>query len=206
MKNNSITLMTLVLSVLAFSPTTTLASLISTFSSGDIHEPLVPGTTPFFEIDVPINGVVVDINVSLHITHPDVEDFDVFLFSPGGGGINLFNDLLAGLDGVNIGTSLIDTVLDDEASTPITSGDAPFIAEPSYQPIGSLADFDGSEMIGIWSLAIQNDYPLGTTGHLERWALEITYDPIDAPEPVTIALMGLGLAGLGLSGSKRVNR
>ena len=64
--------------------------------------------------------------------------------------------------------------LDDEAASatwpcPPTDGNA-------YQPTGSLADFDGEDMSGTWTLTVA-DGANQDGGSLTSWGLEICYTP-----------------------------
>jgi len=48
-----------------------------------------------------------------------------------------------------------DSVFDDDAITPITSGTAPFVG--SFQPEGFLRDFNGEDQEGTWTLIVGDD-------------------------------------------------
>jgi subtilisin-like proprotein convertase family protein len=63
------------------------------------------------------------------------------------------------------------TTLDDEASTPITSANAPFSG--TFRPEGSLSDFDGEDPVGVWTLEIK-DAAAADDGILNSWSLKIT--------------------------------
>ena len=98
------------------------------------------------------------------MTHDKDEDLDIYLISPDGTRVELSTD--------NGGTNdnYIDTVFDDEASTPITAGTAPFTG--TFQPEGSLADFNGLASLGAWTLEITDDSDL-YGGTLTSWEIEI---------------------------------
>ncbi|GAH67252.1 unnamed protein product, partial [marine sediment metagenome] len=70
------------------------------------------------------------------------------------------------------GTSYYQTVFDDEASTPISSGTAPYFG--SFQPEDSLSAFDGEEMQGTWTLWVYCTYHV--PGTLEEWSVFVEYD------------------------------
>ena len=70
-------------------------------------------------------------------------------------------------------SDLENTLLDDEASQPITSGSSPFTGP--HQPTGDLSDFDGEDAAGVWSLSIIDD-TIGDDGRLQSWSIELTLD------------------------------
>jgi len=110
-------------------------------------------------------GTATDIDVTLDITHTWDDDLAVFLISPSGTRVELFS---------NVGGSGIDftsTILDDEAATPIALGSAPFTG--SFQPEGLLADFDGEDPNGTWTLEVTDDFG-ADTGMLNSWSIIIT--------------------------------
>jgi subtilisin-like proprotein convertase family protein len=114
---------------------------------------------------VPDNFILTDVNVGpLKITHTWDSDLDVYLDGPTGSWVLLFSDVGGG------GENFANTVLDDEASTPIASGSAPFSG--TYRPQEPLSTFDGEASLGEWTLSIY-DSGLWDTGTLESWSLEL---------------------------------
>jgi subtilisin-like proprotein convertase family protein len=110
-------------------------------------------------------GAITDLNVVLLVDHAATGQLDAHLISPAGTRVELFT-------GVGGNTSnFILTSLDDEAATSITTGTGPF--EGSYQPEGSLADFDGENANGVWSLEVA-DSTAGTEGWFFGWALSFS--------------------------------
>jgi subtilisin-like proprotein convertase family protein len=125
-------------------------------------------TTATLTVNQP-NTVVRDVNVRLNITQKYDADLSAYLVSPKGTRVELFTKV--GRNGNNFGTSTIDTRLDDEATTLITSGTAPFAG--NYRPKGSLASIDGEAANGTWKLELYDAYK-GNVGTLRHWALELT--------------------------------
>jgi hypothetical protein len=84
---------------------------------------------------------------------------------------------------------------DDEAATRV----GPVLAPGTYRPVDSLSVFDGMDMFGTFSLYIEN---AGFGDPLEFFgaSLDITSadvpPPHNVPEPATIGVLGLGLAGM----------
>jgi len=107
-------------------------------------------------------GTIEDLNVKVNITHGWDSELDVFLIAPDNTRVELFTDVGGSQDDFN------DTVLDDEASTSITKGTAPF--EGSYRPEGSLADLIGKDITGTWTLEVTDDYAFAA-GTLNSWSL-----------------------------------
>ena len=97
-----------------------------------------------------IAGRIIDIDVKLSIEHTNVEDLDVTLsHNDTATIIDLFSDV--GGDG----NHFINTVLDDEATTAITAGVAPFTG--SFIPEELLAAFDGLDADSQWVIFISDD-------------------------------------------------
>jgi hypothetical protein len=88
----------------------------------------------------------------------------VYLDGPTGTWVLLFSDVGGG------GDNFANTVLDDEASTSITSGSAPFPG--TYRPQGPLSTFDGQASLGEWTLWIY-DAAYWDTGALQSWSLQL---------------------------------
>lgn len=136
------------------------------YNSTDIPVSIVDLTTITSTITVPDSFSVLDVNVELDITHTYDSDLIATLQSPTGTTVELFNRIGSS------GNNFTGTILDDEASTPITSGSAPFAGE--YQPSGTLSNFDTENSQGTWTLAI-SDNASADQGTLNSWS--ITLEP-----------------------------
>ena len=93
-----------------------------------------------------IDGMLTDVNVTLDIMHTWDRDLEAYLVSPAGTRVELFTRV------GGRGDNFSNTTLDDEATIPITMGSPPFAG--SYRPEGLLADFDGEDPNGTWTLEI----------------------------------------------------
>lgn len=115
------------------------------------------------ELVINDTGMIQDLNVRINISHSLDSDMDVFLIAPDGKTrIELFTDVGGS------GDNFEDTILDDEASTSIANGSAPFAG--SYKPEGKLSDLNGRNIFGTWTLEITDDSWL-SSGTLNSWSL-----------------------------------
>ncbi len=110
-------------------------------------------------------GVVSDLDVAVSILHGRESDLSLYLISPGGDSITLFS----GIGGTGI--DFLNTILNDEASSAITSGSTPFAG--SYRPAQALSALDNTPAAGVWKLRVV-DSVAGTTGTLVSWCLRMT--------------------------------
>ncbi len=125
-------------------------------------------------IKIADDGALVDLNVELDITHTYDGDVEVYLIGPDGTKI----DLCVG-HGAS-GQNFIGTILDDQASIPISEGSAPFTG--SYIPDESLSTYNDLPITGNWVLHIF-DNAMNDQGTLHNWCLNMLYsgDPISVP-------------------------
>ncbi len=119
-------------------------------------------------------GNIADVNVTVNITHPYDFELNVYLISPTGTRVELFTNVGSS------GDNFTNTVLDDEASTLISSGTAPFTA--TYRPEGVLSTVDGGNPNGTWKLEC-TDIWSGNVGTLNSWSITIL--PTPTPETFT---------------------
>ena len=115
-----------------------------------------------------LGGAIADINVTLRITHTYVGDLAATLIGPGGVTVRLFNHP-GGAN--NFGDNFTNTTLDDEASTPIGQGTAPY--NGSFIPDEPLSRFRDRLPNGTWQLRI-NDDAGQDIGTLHSWSVSIT--------------------------------
>ncbi len=137
-----------------------------------------PGTVTS-TIAVPLAKTVVDVDVTLNVTHPWDGDLDLYLISPLGTRVEL--STANGGSGDNYTA----TVLDDEASGSIAAGAAPFTG--SFQPETPLSAVDGESSLGDWTLEATDTYD-NDVGTITSWNLTITFpDSVCGPEAAIFA-------------------
>ena len=115
-------------------------------------------------INIGTTSEITDVNVTLNITHTWDSDLILTLTSPGGTSV-----ILSDQNGSS-GDNYTNTVFDQEATDPITSGAAPFTG--TFQPEGDLSLFYGEFSGGDWTLNV-SDNAGGDLGTIDNWTLEI---------------------------------
>ncbi len=134
-----------------------------------------------------------DVNVSIfNLRHTWDSDLVIQLISPTGTQVMLSNRRGAS------GENYINTVFDDEATQSIAAARAPFTG--SFRPDALLSAFDGQDAFGTWTLRV-SDVTAFDNGRLNSWGLSLSgVSPTqNVPEPASLALVGIALAGVGLA-------
>ncbi len=140
--------------------------LLTVFVADDVPKEILDRTTVTSTLTIPESTEsVVDINVKLNLTHTRDYDLRVYLISPTGTRVTLAQ--YVGYYGQNF----VDTVFDDEASSPIYYGSAPFTG--SFRPYSSLSTLRGTPISGEWKLEV-SDVASRNTGTLDSWSLDIS--------------------------------
>lgn len=121
-----------------------------------------------------LGGVLVDVDLTLDLTHPTADQLDVYLVAPSGRTVTLTTDNGQQNDDVFAGTTF-----DDQATG--TPG-APNVRNVPYtnlvptgpvQPEGALAALVGEPAAGPWALVVIDDAG-GSTGMLHSWSLTLS--------------------------------
>ena len=143
----------------------------STYSSGAIAAALADNDTTDATLFVTDHGAITDLNIRLRINHPRLSDLDIQLIAPDGTAVKLARRVgMSGADlgagGANCSGSM--TTFDDEATSTVLAGVAPFLG--AYRPDGHLSNVQGRAAHGTWTLRI-NDMTTAQTGTLYCWQL-----------------------------------
>jgi len=136
---------------------------------------------------------ILDLNVTVDLTHDFTGDLEISLISPRGTQVLLFDQR-----GGN-GDDLTGTLFDDEATQTIASGTAPFAGQ--FRPDQALSDFDGESAAGVWTLLI-NDRSALNTGALLGWSIDFTlenniFGPFESNDTIQTATMLDAIDGTG---------
>jgi len=145
----------------------TLANNQPDYPATDTPVPISDYATATSTISVPDDKAIVDVNVLLDITHTYDGDIEISLVGPSANRVLLCSHRGSG------GDNFIDTVFDDEATTPIGSGSPPFTG--SFRPEQPLSALDGLIAQGNWRLEVY-DSGGGDIGTIDGWTLMLTYE------------------------------
>ncbi|MCP3979766.1 MAG: S8 family serine peptidase [bacterium] len=136
------------------------------YDSSDTPRAIDDNTTVDSVISVTDDKTVLDAIVHVDITHTYDGDLRLSLISPTGTAITLSDRRGSS------GNDFAGTVFDDDATTPISSGSAPFSG--SFIPDTPLSDVDGIDAAGDWTLRVE-DLAGGDQGTLNDWTLTLLY-------------------------------
>jgi len=110
------------------------------------------------------NGTLTDLNVVLVIDHIWTADVEARLTSPSGAQVDLVIGECGGDDNINV---LLD---DDGPALSCETGSIPVLFG-TFAPEGSLADFNGEDFNGTWTLEVLDNFATIDDGTLVSWCL-----------------------------------
>lgn len=154
-----------------FTATGTLVlSTTRTYGLSNLNVTIRDNATVASSFTVADNISITDLNVNVTLTHTYVSDLVITLQGPtvngvAGPTVTLFNRRGGS------GDNLTNTRFDDEATTAIANGLAPF--NGTFRPDGLLSAFDGRSTAGVWTLRIR-DAATTDTGRLTAWSITAT--------------------------------
>lgn len=132
--------------------------------------PIRDNQTSYDTLNISGFGTIVDFNFKMEsLIHTYDGDISFSIKSPSGTEV-----LLSNRRG-SFGDNYINTIFDDSAVTPISSGSAPFTG--SFRPESPLNVFNGMDIHGSWIFKVQ-DHASGDTGRVERYCLNIVYNAV----------------------------
>jgi len=121
--------------------------------------------TTTISLNVTDNLTIDDLNVRLNLTHTYVSDLVITLTAPSGQTVTLFNRRGGS------GDNLTNTLFDDEGTSAIANGVAPFSG--TFRPESALSALDGLSTKGTWRLSI-SDRAAADTGRFQSMSLVVT--------------------------------
>jgi subtilisin-like proprotein convertase family protein len=139
----------------------------ATVNATDIPKPINDNATATSNLSVTGTSLAIaDVNVRVTLTHSYLQDLNIRLRSPAGTIVTLWANQGGGSD------NLTNTLFDDQATTSIGSGTAPYTG--SFVPSTPLAGFNGQLANGSWQLQVQ-DNANSDTGSLVSWSIFFTF-------------------------------
>jgi len=147
----------------------------ASFTLGERHvfvSPDVPKSLKWFSISTSTLTIdeelsIADVDVRIDVAYQDVGLLDVWLVAPSGTTVSLAPATTF------VGADYQDTVFDDEAAVPISSGSPPFAG--SFRPASPLSALDGQSTRGTWQLCVNDLWFWG--GLVNAWSLAVLANP-----------------------------
>ncbi|HET9298299.1 MAG TPA: proprotein convertase P-domain-containing protein, partial [Candidatus Polarisedimenticolaceae bacterium] len=147
---------------------TTGTNPVQTFTSTGAPVPIPDNnsTGATSTINVADPRAVLDVNVTVNVTHTYDGDLVLSLLPPASPAVTLSNRRGGSQDNFTA------TVFDDEASTPVSSGSAPFTG--TFRPEGLLATADGLSAAGAWRFKIVDQASIDV-GTIDSWSMALSF-------------------------------
>jgi subtilisin-like proprotein convertase family protein len=113
-----------------------------------------------------VDTIIVDVDVTVDITHSSLQEVSISVVSPAGTVVEL-----SSLNGGS-GADYTATTFDDQALNSIVGATPPMTG--SFYPEGFLADFNGEGTLGTWQLILGDSLAGSANGVINSWSITIT--------------------------------
>jgi subtilisin-like proprotein convertase family protein len=148
--------------------------ITTTLTSADEDLPIPDNASLVTVLTSELPGVVVDVDLTLDITHPTADQLDVYLVGPSGRTVTITTDNGQQNDDVFAGTTFDDQATGAPSAPNVrnftyTNG----VATGPIQPEGAMSALVGETDAGPWALVVIDDSG-GSTGMLHGWSLTIS--------------------------------
>lgn len=140
--------------------------VVNTVNSTDVSK-AIPNNTTITSNNIVsgLSGNIIDVNVTVNISHNNDSNLVLTLISPDNTRIELASQVGGS------GNDFTNTVFDDSAAVAISRGTSPFAG--SYHPAEPFSVVYGTNPNGTWKLEI-SDTTAPTSGTLNSWSLQFT--------------------------------
>ena len=159
--------------------------ITTTLPSTDEDLPIPDNGSVVSVLTSELAGVVVDVDVTLDLTHPTSDQLDIYLVAPSGRTVTLSTDNGQQFDDVFAGTTFDDQAPGSPSAPNVRNFTyANMVATGPIQPEGALSAMVGEPAMGPWALVVVDDSG-GSTGLLRSWSLTLsTLSSLPAAAPV----------------------
>jgi subtilisin-like proprotein convertase family protein len=148
-----------------------------TYSSGTVNVAIADNSTISSDINVPEDGLVVsDVDVTVNLHHTFTQDLYLSIFSyTDAVGLRAVDQLFNREVSNQPNDNMLGTVFNDEATTEIARGNAPYTG--AFRPTRPLSQLDGLSG-GFYRLVVR-DAATGDSGTLNDWSVTLRYKSCD---------------------------